>query len=232
MNARWGNLRAIISGDLLLARASEIAASLGTEVAGLLAATIGQLCEGEVLELATAFQPDRSEESYLASIERKTASLFGAATRIGAIVGGLPPDDIDRLSRFGTRYGIVFQMIDDLLDIVATDEQLGKPAGHDLIEGVYTLPVLRALHGPEGGELRELLGVPIAGADWARARELVRSSRGIAETIETARSYVRWAIDELEPLAHRPAARALQKSAAHLVHTLDVVAEPQLPRRG
>jgi len=223
VNARWGNLRAIISGDLLLARASEIAASLGTEVASLLASTIGQLCEGEVLELETAYRTDRSEDSYLASIERKTASLFSAAARIGAIVAGLPRDHVDRLTRFGTRYGIAFQILDDLLDLLATDEQLGKPAGHDLIEGVYTLPVLRALRSPGGGELRELLAGPVQGEAWLRARDLVRSSTGVQEAVEVARSYVDWGIAELDPLLHRPAARALAGAANHLLSAVDVL---------
>ncbi len=83
VNARWGNLKAILAGDYLLARASEIAASLGTEVAGLLAATIARLCEGQMLELQTTFDPARAEESYLASINGKTASLLSTACRIG-----------------------------------------------------------------------------------------------------------------------------------------------------
>lgn len=223
VNARWGNLRAIISGDLLLARASEIAASLGNEVAALLAATIGQLCEGEVLELETAFQVDRSEDSYLASIERKTSSLFSTAARIGALVSGMPRDHVDRLTRFGQRYGTVFQIIDDVLDVVATDEQLGKPAGHDLVEGVYTLPVLRALQGPNGGELRELLSGRVEGQEWVRARELVRSSEGVDEAIATARTYVGWAVEELGPLEHRPAARALSGAAWALLDSVDAV---------
>ncbi len=223
VNARWGNLRAIISGDLLLARASQIAASLGTEVAGLLAATIAELCEGEVLELETAFRVDRSEESYLTSIERKTASLFSAAARIGALVAGLPRDHVERLTRFGSRYGLVFQMVDDVLDVVASDEQLGKPAGHDLVEGVYTMPVLRALRGPTGGELRELLGGPIDGRSWSRARELVRGSGAVDETVAVARRYADWAVTELEPVAHRPAAQALAAAAGHLLGRVDAV---------
>jgi heptaprenyl diphosphate synthase len=220
VNARWGNLRAIISGDFLLARASEIGASLGTEVAAMLASTISRLCEGEVAELQTAYQLDRSEEAYLESIEGKTASVFSAACRIGAIVGGLPRDHVERLTRFGMRYGIAFQIIDDVLDVVATDEQLGKPAGHDLVEGVYTLPVMRALAGPGGGELRELLGTPLAGAAWDRARELVRSGDAVDQAVASARTYVDWAISELEPMGHRPAAQALEGAAHHLLNSI------------
>src|SRR5438270_7075371 len=90
VNARWGNLIAIVAGDFLLARASEIAAALGTEVAGLLAATIGALCEGQVRELSHAFDVGRTEDDYLAVIANKTGALLAASCRIGAIVAGLP----------------------------------------------------------------------------------------------------------------------------------------------
>ena len=99
VNARWGNLKAILAGDYLLARASEIAASLGTEVAGLLASTIARLCEGQVLELQHTFDVGRTEEAYLASIDGKTASLLATACRIGGIVGDLPRPAIDALTQ-------------------------------------------------------------------------------------------------------------------------------------
>jgi heptaprenyl diphosphate synthase len=217
VNSRWGNLRAILAGDFLLAKASEIAASLGTEVAGLLAATIGRLCEGEVLELQDAYQVSRTEKAYLASIEGKTASLLSAACRIGGIVADLPRDDIDRLTEFGTAYGMAFQIVDDILDVVATDEELGKPSGHDLVEGAYNLPVIRALAGPAGPELSELLGTPIQGETWERARELVRTSAGIEESITVAEAYVSDAVALLEPFGDRQGAVALRGGAEHLL---------------
>ena len=223
VNARWGNLRAILAGDFLLAKASEIAASLGTEVAGLLAATIGRLCEGEVLELQDAYQLTRTEEAYLASIEGKTASLLSSACRIGGIVADLPRDEIDQLTAFGNAYGMAFQIVDDILDVIATDEQLGKPAGHDLVEGAYNLPVLRALKGSTGDELASLLGTPIHGEQWERARTLVRESEAIDESIVVAREYVTKAEDLLAPMADRPAAAALQGAAHHLLDSLDAV---------
>ena len=223
VNGRWGNLRAILSGDFLLAKASELAASLGTEVAGLLAATIGRLCEGEVLELQDAFQVDRSEAAYLASIDGKTASLLAAAARIGAIVGGLERPDIDRLTRFGAAYGTAFQIVDDVLDLVATDQQLGKPAGHDLVEGVYTLPVLRSLGGGDGDELRSLLGAPLTPEVAERARKLVASGDGIDSAVATAQAYVDDATEALAPLADRAPARALQAAAGQLLVDLAAV---------
>ena len=89
VNAKWGNLQAILAGDFLLSKASEIAASLGTEVAGLLARTIGWLCQGEVEQLRHTYDVGRTEDSYLSSINGKTATLFGTAARIGGIVAGL-----------------------------------------------------------------------------------------------------------------------------------------------
>jgi heptaprenyl diphosphate synthase len=221
VNARWGNLRAILAGDFLLARASEIAASLGTEVAGLLAATIGSLCEGQVRELQTTFDPGRDEAQYLAAIAGKTASLFATAARIGAIVGGLPRPGVDALTTFGERFGMAFQIVDDILDVVATDEQLGKPAGNDLAEGVYTLPVIRALAAPgTGTELGELLGRPLGATDVDRARGLVRSDGAVATSLVDARRWCEAAIEALDVLDPSPAVDHLAATAAALLESV------------
>lgn len=219
VNARWGNLRAILAGDFLLARASELAASLGTEVAGLLAATIGRLCEGEVRELDRAYQPDRSEADYLAAIDGKTASLFATACRIGGIVGELPRPLIDALTTFGRHYGMAFQMVDDVLDVVATDEELGKPAGHDMAEGVYNLPVLRALAAGDAAadELRTLLGGPLTDEAQARALTLVRSGPGVAEAAKAAHTQVEEAVAALAPLPPSAVVDALAGAARQLL---------------
>ncbi len=229
VNAKWGNLQAILAGDFLLARASELAASLGTEVAGLLAATIGRLCEGQILELQHTYNAGRTEEVYLASIAGKTASLYATACRIGAIVAGLPRPHIDALTDFGLSYGMAFQIVDDVLDIVATDEQLGKPAGHDLVEGVYTLPVIRTLGGAAGGDadverLRALLGSPLTEDEMHEARAIVRTSGAIASTLDLARDYVRRADDVLAPLGPSEARSGLVGAAEHLLTSVGDVA--------
>ena len=160
-------------------RASPIAASLGTEVAGLLARTIGWLCEGQIEELRHTYDMTRTETSYLASIHGKTASLYGTAARIGGIVAGHDRPVIDALTEYGNAYGTVFQIVDDILDITATDEQLGKPAGHDMVEGVYTLPVLRtlAVGNASASELADLLGSPLDAVAQEKALAIVRSTR-------------------------------------------------------
>ena len=223
VNARWGNLTAILAGDFLLARASEIAASLGTEVAALLARTIGRLCQGEVAQLRHAYDPGRTEAAYLRSIEGKTASLFSSACRIGALVAGLPRADVEALTAWGVAFGMAFQVYDDVLDLTATEADLGKPTGHDLVEGIYTLPVIRTLAdgGGAADELRDLLGRPIAGAELDKALAIVRSGGGVRSAVGTARAYAAEARAAAEALGPSPAGSALAGAADALLDTLE-----------
>lgn len=187
VNARWSNIVAILAGDYLLARASSLAASLGADVAALLAATIGELCRGQVLELQHLFDADRSVDAYTSAITGKTASLFGTACRVGGMVSAVDDPTLDALTEFGHHLGMCFQIVDDVLDVTATDEELGKPAGNDILEGVYTLPVIHALAASE--ELRELLGRKIDPSQLDRARELVKSGDAVDRSIEAARGH-------------------------------------------
>ena len=209
-NARHGNFVAIVAGDYCLARSAQIAARLGTAVAGLLGATIGRLCEGQVGELHHLYSPDRPEVAYFTSIAGKTASLMAAACRVGALTTGLSDSATDALTRFGDRVGMVFQVVDDILDVVATDEQLGKPAGNDLLEGVYTLPVLRGLLDPAiGEELRAALVARVDRAGLDRVRKLVRASSGIESAVAVARGLADEAAGALAPLPETDARREM-----------------------
>ena len=187
VNARWSNIVAILAGDYLLARASSLAASLGADVAALLAATIGELCRGQVLELQHLFDADRSVDTYVSAISGKTASLFGTACRVGGMVSGVDDPTLDALTQFGQHLGMCFQIVDDVLDVTATDEELGKPAGNDILEGVYTLPVIHALAASP--ELRDLLGRKIDRSQLDTARELVKSGDAVERSIEAARGH-------------------------------------------
>lgn len=224
VNAKWGNLKAILAGDFLLARASEIASSLGVEVARLLASTIARLCEGQVLELRFTYDTARTEEAYLRSIDGKTAALLATACRIGGIVAGLPSDQIQALTTFGNAYGMAFQVVDDVLDLVATDAELGKPAGHDMEEGVYTLPVLRALGSDAGAELRPLLTDHMTGADRSRAVEIVTQGGWITGAIEVARAHADRAVQALGQLPASEGVDGLTAAAAHLVDSVEAAA--------
>jgi geranylgeranyl pyrophosphate synthase len=220
VNARWGNLVAILAGDFLLARASEIAASLGTEVAGLLAATIADLCEGQVRELTKIFDVARSEEAYLQAIAGKTAALMSASCRIGALTAGLPRPQVEALTAYGHRLGMVFQIVDDVLDVVCTDEQLGKPAGNDLVTGVYTLPVIRAMAGAP--DLRGLLGAPLDDATMQTARDVVRSNGAVGSSLTVAAGYAAEAEAAIRDLPDNPGVEALRSLPRQLVEGVPV----------
>ncbi len=222
VNARWGNLVAIVAGDFLLARAAEIAAGLGTEVAGLLAATLARLCQGQVAEVQAAFQIERDERDYLRSISNKTAALMSTACRIGGLTAGLDRTQIEDLSAFGEAFGMVFQIRDDVLDVVASETELGKPPGQDLAEGIYTLPVQRALLDPTvGPRLRDLLGHPLDRAEREEARALVASSPGISAAGELARDYARTAEAAAERLGDGLVPKALVGFGYNVVDELE-----------
>ena len=195
VNARWSNIVAILSGDFLLARASALAASLGAEIAGLLADTIGELCRGQVLELQHLFDVTRSEEDYTSAIEGKTASLFATSCRIGGMVSGADEPTLDALTRFGHHLGMCFQVVDDVLDLTASDEALGKPAGQDLVEGIYTLPVIYAI--AESDELRALLGGPLDTGRRDLARSLATSNGAVDAAVAVARDHATKASEAL-----------------------------------
>jgi heptaprenyl diphosphate synthase len=196
VNARWSNIVAILAGDFLLARASALAARLGGEVAEVLASTIAELCRGQVLELQHLFDVDRSEEGYSSAIEGKTASLFGTSCRVGGMVSGVGEPTLDALTRYGFHLGMCFQIVDDVLDITATDAVLGKPAGQDLVEGVYTLPVIHAIASSPA--LRERLGHPLDAEQLAEVRRLASADGAIDAALGKARDHAAKAGDALD----------------------------------
>jgi len=157
VNTNWSNTVAILAGDFLLARASEVAAPLGEEAVALIARTYATLCEGQVSELANSHSLEHGPDGYYTVIGGKTASLIRTSARLGAITGGADRDAVEAISEWAWEMGMVFQITDDVLDLIASDEFLGKPAGSDIGEGTFTLPVLLAADGPGGDEIRSLL---------------------------------------------------------------------------
>ena len=219
VNHRWGNLTAILAGDFLLAKASELAASLGTEVAELLAATIGHLCEGQVRELQLIYDIGRSEEQYLQAISGKTAALYATSCRIGGIVSGADRSVVDQLSEFGHAYGMAFQVVDDILDLIATDEELGKPSGNDLREGVYTLPVIRMI--ADGHPVTDLLGQQLDEETRDKARAIVVEGPEIATSVATAQEFVDTALAALDGLPATPGVQGMRDATTSLLSTLE-----------
>lgn len=192
VNANWNNTVAILAGDFLLAKASEIAAPLGQEAVELLARTYAALCEGQMLELQLGDDLDHPPSRYYRVIELKTASLIRTSARLGAMAAGASPEAIEAASKWGHEVGMVFQMTDDILDLVATDEFLGKPAGSDIGEGTFTLPVLNAMQGPDGGKVRDLLSPkrPYSEDTVEQVIDLVRGGGYVEQAFEETRSRI------------------------------------------
>ncbi len=193
VNTKWNETAAILGGDFLLARASEVAAPLGIEAVALIAATYATLCEGQVLELQLEDDLDHGPDQYYKVIGGKTASLIRTAARLGAIVSGTSRDAIEAVSTWAWEMGLVFQITDDVLDLVADEAWLGKPAGSDIGEGTFTLPVLYALSGPEGPEIRSLLhgGRPHDQASIDRVIALVAGGGYIDRVLDEATERMR-----------------------------------------
>jgi len=189
VNFRWGNLIAIVAGDYLLAKAAGIAARLGQEIAELLANTLADLCAGQILEVQTSYLPSRSQESYFEAISGKTASLMATACRIGALAADLERSHIDAVTEIGRSLGVVFQIRDDVLDLVASAEILGKTPAQDLLEGIYTLPVIEALNTPYKSDLEPLLTRNMDQASVDKAVKVVLSSGGIAKAWSSAQEF-------------------------------------------
>jgi heptaprenyl diphosphate synthase len=202
VNARWDNTVAILTGDFLFAKASEISADLGTDVTRLLARTIATVCDGQLREVQASGQLQPTG-AYMEVIRRKTASLMATSCRLGGMLSGAAPEAIERLDDFGNALGLAFQLSDDIMDVISTEEELRKQPGQDLREGVYTLPVLYALEGSAGGELTALLREgPPAGARLDRALEIIREDGSLDQARRAVSDEVRRAsriAEDLEP---------------------------------
>lgn len=212
INSVEGPNQALLIGDFLLARAGQLAAGISRDVAAYLSQAIADLCVGQSAEVTTLFDADRSIDAYLDSIRGKTAALFRASCEIGASAAGAPAEAVAALAAYGTAFGMAFQIVDDVLDLVSTAEALGKPVGNDIREGVYSLPVLLALDGPDGAALRARLGHAPADGEVAHALALVRGSEGVHEALDRARAYndeAEAALEALPPGATRDGLAAL-----------------------
>jgi len=218
VNARWDNTVAILTGDYLFARASEISNELGPEVRGLLARAIATLCDGQIREVESAGRLDQSMQAYTEVIRRKTGALIAASCRLGGLLSDAPAEHLDVLEGFGEALGMAFQLSDDIMDITASQLELGKEPGVDMKEGVYTLPVLHALSVGDGREeLARLLSAgPPVGGRLDRALEIVRSGESLTHARAAVSSEVHRAIDLAGRLPDGPARTALAGLAGFL----------------
>ncbi len=212
-NSRWSNTVAILTGDFLFARASDLLADLGPEPVRIQARTFERLVQGQIKEAAGPVDGADPLDHYLTVVAEKTASLIATSARFGAMMSGASVEIADIMIRFGERIGAAFQLSDDLLDIVSDIEEFGKVPGTDLREGVATLPVLYARRSvdPADARLLELLASDLTDAESHReALALLRSHGAIAAARADLESWASQAREALKPLPDVPAKAALE----------------------
>ena len=211
-NSRWGNSVAILAGDFLFARASDLLADLGPEAVRIQARTFERLVTGQIRETVGAGPDDDPVAHYLSVLADKTGSLVATSARFGASFAGAPAELVSELTAFGEDVGVAFQLADDLLDIVSEGGTSGKAPGTDLREGIATLPALLALAGDDPAEarLRELVCRPVTDdAEHAEALALLRGSASMARATEVLGEYAARARARLDAVPGGPVREAL-----------------------
>ena len=211
-NARWDNTVAILTGDFLFARASDILADLGPDAVRLQARTFERLVTGQIRETVGPAPEADPVEHYLSVLADKTGSLIATSARFGAMLAGADEATVDVLTRFGERFGVAFQLSDDLLDVLSESTDSGKTPGTDLREGIPTLPVLlmRRDSRPQDARLLELLDAGLEDdGDHAEALGLLRAHPAMAAAQDEVARWADAARDGLAPLPDVPAKAAL-----------------------
>ena len=217
VNARWGERIAMYTGDYLFAKSLRCITNIEIpEVHQTLSKAMVELCKGEIEQIRDKYNFDQSLRTYLRRIKRKTALLIAASCELGAISSGASPDTIKRLFWFGYFVGMSYQIIDDILDFVSTEEKLGKPAGGDLLQGNITLPVLYAMEIPS---LRERIVKVHSEIDTDEMKDiiaLIKNSDAIEKSFILSERYLQKALEVIKPLPRGQAKTALYNIAKYI----------------
>jgi geranylgeranyl pyrophosphate synthase len=209
--ATLGDEPAIVIGDFYFAKAYEHAARTGAaEVVVILAQAVMKICAGEVRQQSIRYRYGTSVDEYMQRIEAKTATLLAACCDIGALLGGLTPKDREALRNYGRSLGLAFQIVDDVLDYTGTEGEVGKPIGHDILEGFATLPLLlSSIRLDDDRRLSE--------AEARRIVEAVRNGDGPRAALEQAMRHSRDAREQLQTLKRCEATDALASLTDYVV---------------
>lgn len=199
-NSCWGNHSSVLIGDYLFAKAfSLVANKVSNQMLKVLTDVICSMCEGEINQNRSTFNADQVENDYLGRIAQKTADFIAASCELGALAAQLPSNEVQAFREYGYSLGMAFQITDDILDITASAEQLGKPVGNDLRQGIVTLPVIYALHNsPRRVELREIVQTPdLSEEQIKKGLEIIHETEAVeycysrvAHYLQTARSVI------------------------------------------
>jgi heptaprenyl diphosphate synthase len=211
-NNRWGNTIAILTGDYLFSKASDLLADLGPEAVRLQARTFERLVIGQIMETQGPQNGEDPLAHYLRVVGDKTGSLIATSARFGALLSGAPRETVETLTKFGEQIGIAFQLADDVIDIASESSQSGKTPGTDLREGVPTLVTLNVMasNKVEDAELKRLLSAPIH--DEVEVQQVLRALRthdGLQQARQQLGNVAKDARTALGPLPLNSATSAL-----------------------
>lgn len=219
--AQLGDEPAIVVGDFYFAKAYEQAASTdSTQVVAILARAVMEICAGEVRQQAIRHRFDTTIDEYMVRIEAKTATLLAACCDIGAVLGGLDREKRSALREYGRLLGLAFQIADDVLDYEGSEDEIGKPIGHDIAEGFATLPLMLAMDdAPTSTKLGRILhsGREVSTAEAVEVVDLVRASRGPQRALDKARELSSEARRRLDLLGEGETAAALAALTNYVV---------------
>ena len=211
-NARWGNHSSVLTGDYLWAKAfSAIAVGTKQNMLKILTDVIANMCEGEIVQLREAFNADQDEADYRLRVAQKTADFIAASCEIGALYGGLDERDVMQVREYGYAIGMAFQITDDILDITASAEQLGKPVGNDLRQGIVTLPTIYALKtSSHRDELRRIIVKQnMSNEDVRRGLEILHETDAVEYSYAQVSNYLQHARNSLPKTLNGPVHEAL-----------------------
>lgn len=219
-NHRWSNSVAILAGDILLAHASRLMSQLDTATVSHFADTFEELVTGQMRETVGPSEGVNPVDHYMDVIREKTGVLIASAGFLGALHSGASEEHVDALYKLGGHIGVIFQIVDDMIDIFSDPHESGKTPGTDLREGVFTLPVLLAMEDDTeiGAELRSLLTGPLTDdATVNHALDLLARSNGRAKTLAVIEECLAAADAELDRLPDIPATHALRQLSGYTV---------------
>jgi octaprenyl-diphosphate synthase len=219
VNDIWGENRAIILGDYLFAKAGELCAAIGNaHVVQLFNRTLAMMSIGEMNQSFEAFKAEQTRERYFDRINKKTASLFILATESGAILSCAPEQSVEILREYGHNLGIAFQIVDDILDVIGNEQELGKPVGSDLSQGIFTLPVLLFKERyPEETVLQRVFESDGGQDDVRQVIDMINNSMIIKECYDIVAYYRDMACRDIDLLPDCVSCRALNDIAYYLV---------------
>lgn len=215
----WGVEEAVLLGDYLFAEAGAlIATTQNLRVIKLFASTLKTISSGELNQAFYAFNLEQSRPRYFQRVAQKTASLFSMATESAAALSQAPEESIQILIEYGHNLGIAFQIVDDILDFIGTEEELGKPAGSDLAQGILTLPAILLLdYYPEENPVERLFRNREEPDNIKRAIELVRNSSIVQECYQVASDYCAKACHNLKLLPDKACRQSFFELADYII---------------